>query len=88
MLKDPTGIKLDDIRALVYPEIDPIQPLHDASAAYFADVDERAMQNDTLLDREDVPGDPRLYQTVIDAWKRLKSSQAFTENTWTELSGR
>lgn len=66
MLKDPTRIKLEDIRSLVHPESDPIQPIRDASEAYFADVDERTMQNDTLLDREDVPGDPRLYQTVID----------------------
>ena len=67
MLKDPTRIKMDDIRALVHPESDPIQPIRDASEAYFVDVDERTMQDDTLLDREDVPGDPALYQAVIDA---------------------
>lgn len=67
MLKDPTRIKMDDIRALVHLESDPIQPIRDASEAYFVDVDERTMQDDTLLDREDVPGDPALYQAVIDA---------------------
>lgn len=65
--KDPTRIRLDDIRALAHPESDPIKLICDASESYFADVNERTMQNDTVIEREDVPGDPALYQAVRDA---------------------
>ena len=69
MRANPTEITKEQIRYLISTDgkgrdASPIKPLEEASEAYFADVNTRA--DAAGKDRDSVPGDPELYENVLE----------------------